>query len=521
MWIARVDCPDELVAAQENRNLVIFAGAGVSVDPPSTMPSYEALIREIANRAGETLPEGKIEEPDVVLANLQQIEGFDVHQQAHDLLSRDPEPEPNHYHADIAALFPESNAVRIVTTNHERLFEHAFDARFGPGQVPSYSAPALPLAAEYSGICHIHGALGGDPEHLVLTEDDFGRAYLTEGWATSFLRNLYSQYAVLFIGYSHSESLLKYLARGLATTTSRFMLVREGDPLIAQLRQLRIKPVVYPDTPGEPFAELGQFLERWAVRSAMGHLEHRARLEGLLLAPPPIDPDDQDYVRESLTIPARAEELARIAPHPDWLEWATEDGVLTPLFGVKDQLTETENWIARWVAENFVTQRPGRLQDIFRHFGSVLAPETWGAFIRRLLYADPSPPPETLGRWVDLLVAQVPPRAYEMLGHLARNLAWDEHRPSLQILFAELTSPVALVSPDLMGGDPSISVTTKGDAYSIKEVWDRHLEPHIDEIAAWLEDLVTTQIEMADMLLEAAGEETTDYDFMSFRVPEI
>ena len=129
MWIARVDCPEELLRAHDEQNLVIFAGAGVSVDPPSSMPAYETLIRQIAVRAGAPLPDDRISEPDLELAKLQQIEGFDVHRQATDILTTDPDPQPNHYHTAIAALFPIADKVRLVTTNHERLFEVAMEAR--------------------------------------------------------------------------------------------------------------------------------------------------------------------------------------------------------------------------------------------------------------------------------------------------------------------------------------------------------------------------------------------------------
>ena len=108
-----------------------------------------------------------------------------------------------------------------------------------------------------------------------------------------------------------------------------------------------------------------------------------------------------------------------------------------------------------------------------------------------------------------------------MLGHLARSLSWEDHRASLLVLFAELTTPIAVVSANLMGEDPSIGVTTRGDSYSIQEIWERHIEPHLAEIREWLFGVITSQIEMADMLLEAAGEETRDFDFLTFRVPEL
>lgn len=288
-----------------------------------------------------------------------------------------------------------------------------------------------------------------------------------------------------------------------------------------RLRQLRIEPVTFPDTPGDSFAQLRIFLERWAVRSTMGYLEHRARLEGLLQAPPPVNPDDQDYIREALTLPDRAAEVAAIPPHAEWLDWALENEVLNPLFKVVGGLSESEAWIAVWIADNFVTQRPGRVQDILRQSGSVFAPHTWAAILRRLTIANPPPPSDVLGRWVDLLIADVPPQAHETIGHLARRLNWNEHRAIILLLFAELTRPVAVVSANLLGREPTLGISTKGDSHSIRDIWERHLQPNLNEIQQWLADLVTGQIETADFLLEAAGESTREHDFLSYRIPEI
>ena len=48
---------------------------------------------------------------------------------------------------------------------------------------------------------------------MVLTDADFGRAYLTEGWAQRFLVDVFREFTVLFIGYSLSlYNLVKFPA---------------------------------------------------------------------------------------------------------------------------------------------------------------------------------------------------------------------------------------------------------------------------------------------------------------------
>jgi hypothetical protein len=48
MWINDdVDIPEALLAAQRDGRLVIFAGAGVSMGPPSNVPGFSRLATQI------------------------------------------------------------------------------------------------------------------------------------------------------------------------------------------------------------------------------------------------------------------------------------------------------------------------------------------------------------------------------------------------------------------------------------------------------------------------------------------
>lgn len=43
MYFSPIDIPDELLEAQEEGKLVIFAGAGVSMGDPSNLPDFKGL----------------------------------------------------------------------------------------------------------------------------------------------------------------------------------------------------------------------------------------------------------------------------------------------------------------------------------------------------------------------------------------------------------------------------------------------------------------------------------------------
>lgn len=52
MRIGEIDIPEALLDAQRSNSLVIFAGAGVSIPPPSNYPNFEELAKRIAEGTG-------------------------------------------------------------------------------------------------------------------------------------------------------------------------------------------------------------------------------------------------------------------------------------------------------------------------------------------------------------------------------------------------------------------------------------------------------------------------------------
>lgn len=110
-----------------------------------------------------------------------------------------------------------TGAPRVVTTNFDLLFEAA-DAT-----LVRHIPPALPLIAEgqaWDGIVYLHGradpkAQSTDIQGLALGVGDFGRAYLTQAWATRFMRDLIQRHTVVLVGYSADDPPIQYLLQGL------------------------------------------------------------------------------------------------------------------------------------------------------------------------------------------------------------------------------------------------------------------------------------------------------------------
>lgn len=111
MFLNGIDFPNQIVDAINNRELVVFAGAGASVDKPTSLPNFEKLTKEIAEGTGEVLK--KKESCEVFLGNLK-AKGIDVNQLASSILSGTC-LEHNKLHEAIVDLFETSEDIKIVT----------------------------------------------------------------------------------------------------------------------------------------------------------------------------------------------------------------------------------------------------------------------------------------------------------------------------------------------------------------------------------------------------------------------
>jgi len=218
--------PETIRQAHLADSLVVFVGAGVSRGHPACLPSFWELAEQIAEGTGE-----KVKEPlDQFLGHLKR-QGPNVHSSAKDIFSVNVDPTP--VHKDILRLFGVAHKVRIVTTNFDRILTEAaniFQLEHPERTINHYFGPALPYGDDFSGIVHLHGSIDQPAKRLVLTDRDFSKAYITRGWARDFLIDLFSNYTVLFVGYSHEDTIIRYLARGIPAEDSapRFALEKRA-----------------------------------------------------------------------------------------------------------------------------------------------------------------------------------------------------------------------------------------------------------------------------------------------------
>ena len=109
MKIGQINFPDELIKALRNNELVVFAGAGVSMGEPANLPDFKELAREICR-------EDPGEEPVDRFLGKCQKKGAQIHERAKGILNRDG-LQYTQLHSDILRLFSGKEKTRLVTTN--------------------------------------------------------------------------------------------------------------------------------------------------------------------------------------------------------------------------------------------------------------------------------------------------------------------------------------------------------------------------------------------------------------------
>ena len=174
------------------------------------MSTLSEAILELANDTG--IPKYRFETDSVYLGRLACL-GVDVKGRVANIYSRlSLDPMPCHH--CILNIFPCAGAIRIITTSIDALFEKAAMEKFESAP-KVFSAPTLPLEDNFTGIANLHGLVSCSDE-LILTDSDFGRIYLTEGWASSFLRSAIKNHIVLLTGFNAGDGQVQYILNALS-----------------------------------------------------------------------------------------------------------------------------------------------------------------------------------------------------------------------------------------------------------------------------------------------------------------
>ena len=536
MIFARVRLPDQIRIALEEGRLVIFAGAGISVPPPSNLPSFNGLACQICGLT--SVPPGK---EDQVLGKMAR-NGTDVHAVAARILYH-PKTRPTELHKQALRIFGSPDKVRIVTTNFDDHFSTAARSVFRKRSVKEFYAPALPLGDDFHGIVYLHGSARENSHAMVLTDKNFGAAYLTRGWARDFLISLFSEYTVLFVGYSHNDVTTTYLARGLnqAQIKPRWTLVSSDLQPEAEEHwtHLEIGVQQYPiDGANTENAHqaLTDFFVGWAKHTRESLLRRSKRMKSIAAGLPPETDTVSEYLDYCLRHPQLAQDFCSAIRHPAWIGWMNAKGYLKAFFAEsKEDLQGHERAIAHWLSTFVRRKHPellleiiqGQHQRLARSFTQIFGQVVWA---EEKKYPDPN-----FSTWVSLLLSQGEQAlSQEMWAYLLQKCRIPEDAGIALRLFELLTTPQIHLQKhfDFRGivrdndNKPKRTSQKKVD-YEIvwpnglspwlKEAWKTVLKPNLTSLADPLALLATKQLTFAHTLLRGVGKAGEYFDILSWQ----
>ena len=498
MKFGKVDFPRQLLDALRDNKLVVFAGAGVSMGEPACLPNFESLTKLIADGTGIT--KCKSENLEQFLGRLKD-DCTNVHEIAKSVLSRDGLLSTP-LHRELLRLFQKDQLILLVTTNFDLLFEQAAEGIFD-NSLPVFCAPALPLGRKFNGLIHVHGSVR-QPDEMVLTDRDFGRAYLSEGWARRFLLDLFANFTILFVGYSHSDTVMNYLVRALPSERvafPRYALEREATDN-QHWKHLGIEKIPYPQNKENDYNELSVAIRELANCLRRGMMGWHRVISVIAESPPSeLNEEDERDIALAFEDEVKTRFFTENASHPEWIDWLDKRGHLTPLFG-NGPLRDSDRILSWWLVDRYLENHSHWLFLLISRHGTHLHPTLWDFIAQKIGNDNQSSLDMTiLSRWVSLLLSTAPEEeetpdkvfvaTSNDLAAIARRCITHQMIEEVLLIFdAMIRTRVSIRENQYLpryATDRDLQISLElpivGGDDDLNELWDTGLKPHVSKIA--------------------------------------
>ena len=536
MKFGTVDIPNPLLDALRDNKLVVFAGAGVSMGEPACLPNFCSLTKIIAERSNKVQDEK--ENFEQFLGRLHD-DGVKVHDIAKSVLS--PEGlKPTPLHGNLLRLYRKEEPVRLVTTNFDRLFEHVVKGIFDDA-LEVFHAPALPLGHQFSGIIHVHGCICHH-DQMVLTDRDFGRAYLNEGWARRFLLGLFDTFTILFVGYSHSDTVMNYLVRSLPPKahSSHYALVADSkDADHGHWGNLEIEMITYPQHEND-HRELDEVISKLANHVQRGMVGWHREISAIAEKQPrDLDEEEEGLIDYVLTDKTKTEFFTKSASHPEWIDWFDKRGHLTPLFD-NGQLRDNDRILSWWLVDRYLENHPNLIFRLISRHRTRLHPTFWNHIARMISRnTEISPNTKVLSQWILLLLSTAPDEedihhgdhvfTSNCLASIARRCIAHRMIEEVLLIFdAMIRSRLSIRDSYCLFGDETeenlqfrLELPLVGKSNELNELWKAGLKLNLSQVAKPLLDRVVIRLEEQYLTLRTWGKTHGTWDPISDGRPAI
>ena len=407
MRFGGVCIPDNLFWVANSGKLVVFAGAGASAPAPVGLPLFNNLVEMIKNDVdpGGFLRDRRCkldrennetiftETPEQYLSYLEH-EGKDVKRACSTMV--DSKERFTGLHSGILRVLDASGHIRLVTTNFDKCFENATGALGCKASV--FVSPALPLGGDIDGIVHLHGVFD-DSRSMILTAEDYGRAYVSNGWASRFLVDLFKAYTVLFVGYSCGDSLVDYLTRSISSSISgrSFVLCKKEDA--DDWRMRGVEPIVFDD-----YKALPKVFDDWSSNLESSVTDRTLRIREICQADD-VNSADKEFIIQALRWPIEEDrylftsEFCKMASNVEFIRLLKDNGFLD--FFSSRQMNNQNLLFLEWLISEFSVNEAAELQNLCADYLNEIAPTFFECLFRKLAASDV--PESIIASWLPWL----------------------------------------------------------------------------------------------------------------------
>lgn len=320
--------PSHLLTQRNEGNVIFFCGAGIS--RRAGLPDFTGLTQKVVEKLGAEKALAAMERGDssdrVFSLLVREFGQAEIDREIHAALKGTRKPDLSCHQIILDLSRGTGGRPQLVTTNFDLLFE-AVEKRIA--RVVPPALPDLSLQQPIDGVVYLHGRLRkpelGVASGYVISSADFGRAYLSEGWATRFVKALRERYTIVLLGYRAEDPPMRYLLEGLnaadgVSYNSPIYAFTQGDEGDAEeeWQDRGVTPICYRKS--DDHAGLWDTLSAWAeaVRNPDGWA---AKVIGIAHKRPiEIPPHERGQVVELVSSKQGAKLFADAKPAPS-AEW--------------------------------------------------------------------------------------------------------------------------------------------------------------------------------------------------------
>jgi len=270
-------------------------------------------------------------------------------------------------------------------------------------------------------------------------------------------------------------------------------------------------------------------VESWVELSKMGSLDHQRRIRALVEVAPPLERENEDYLKNAIKELPNVRYFVQNAKNPEWLQWLESN---SPEFADVFNQTCTQQDEARqdwagWFAFNFVWSNSEQGLMFLQSKEMRMSPLLWHRIATSLwIRHEKEPESVKYAKWVSVLLNAVPSGGEGELGPLLKSCTYPGDKVTAYLIFKYLTNPQLKLTPHFRFSDEDqkqvdVDVALQREDYWLKESWSGLFKPNLNEYARILQPIVEDHLRHAHYLYVNFSRATEEFDPLMIHRPAI